>query len=90
MQSFAEQLTSSSGCINQSDKKHLRKLNEDYKQHKIDSITVDSAKKDLFRPVLTLAGGVTLVFPHEVSNRKFVYPVKKLLLSMFYSCQFCT
>ena len=38
--------------------------------------TVDFAKKDPFCPVLTLTGGVTMVFFHEYSNAKYVYPIE--------------
>ena len=38
--------------------------------------TVDSAKKDPFCPVLTSTGGVTMVFLHEISNRKYVYLIE--------------
>ena len=39
--------------------------------------TVDLAKKDPFGPVLLLTGGVTVVFLHAISNRKYVYPIEK-------------
>ena len=38
--------------------------------------TVDSAMKDLFCPALTITGGVTMVFLHEISNMKDVYPIE--------------
>ena len=38
--------------------------------------TVDSAKKDPFCPVLALTGGVTLIFLHEIYNRKYVYTIE--------------
>ena len=40
-------------------------------------------KKKIFFPV-------TMVFPHAVYNRKYVYPRENLFLNMSYSCQFCT
>ena len=39
--------------------------------------TVDPAKNDPFCPVLTLSGGVTAVFLHAISNKKYVYPIEK-------------
>ena len=39
--------------------------------------TVDPANKDPFCPVLTLTGGVTVVFLHAISNREYVYPIEK-------------
>ena len=52
--------------------------------------TVDPAKNDPFCPVLTLTGGVTVVVLRAISIRKYIYPIEKLILSMFYLCQFCT
>ena len=52
--------------------------------------TVDSAKRDSFCHVLTLTRGFTMVLLQEISDRKYVYPIENLILSMSYSCQFCT
>ena len=52
--------------------------------------TVDSANKDPFYPVLTLTGGVTMVFLHEISYTKYVCRIENRFLSMLYSYQFCT
>ena len=38
--------------------------------------TVDSAKKDPFCPALTLTGSIIMVFLHEISNTKYVYPIE--------------
>ena len=52
--------------------------------------TFDSAKKDPFCPVLTLTGGVTMVFLYEIFNRNCFYPIQNWFLIIFYSCQFRT
>ena len=52
--------------------------------------TVDPAKNGPFCPVLTLTGGVTVVFLQAILNRKYVYPIENWIISMFYLCQFCT
>ena len=51
---------------------------------------MDSAKKYPICPEPIQTGGVIMVFPHAGSNRKYVNSIENLILSMFYSCQFCT
>ena len=48
------------------------------------------AKKDSFCPALTKPAVSQFSFLHTICNSKFAYPIEKLILIMFYSCQLCT
>ena len=43
----------------------------------VETNTVNPAKNDPFCLVLTFTGGVTVVFLHAVSNRKYLYTIEK-------------